>query len=251
MARKRMIDPKFWTDEKLGTLSVYERLLFMGLISNADDKGRLPGHPKIVKGTVFPYDSISEKRMLEMIRSLHDSGLIVCYEANGQQYIYVVNFLKHQYIKKPQESSYPEPQEYLTSTVPVPYQDGTEATPKEKNRIEKNRIEEKDSSGGTATTHTTQYMDFVYLTDEEHLKLVDKLGEPKTLAYIEKLNGYIGQMGEKKAKTKYSSHYFVILNWVRRDNDQSEAKKSGKMGFGNFQQRDYDESELEKLIDNR
>jgi len=245
-----MIDPKFWTDEKLGTLGVHERLLFMGLISNADDKGRLPGHPKIVKGTVFPYDSISEKRMLEMIRSLHDAGLIVCYEAKGQQYIYVVNFLKHQYIKKPQESSYPEPPEYHTSTVPEPYQYGTEATPKEKNRIEKNRREEKEG-GGTASTPPAKYLDYVYLTEEEYAKLADKLGEPKTRSYIDRLNGYIGQIGEKKAKGKYKSHYFVILNWERNDREKEKTSKGGKMGFGDFTQRDYEESELEQLIDNR
>ena len=34
-----MIDPNFWTDEKLGECSIQERLLFMGLISNADDEG--------------------------------------------------------------------------------------------------------------------------------------------------------------------------------------------------------------------
>ena len=52
-----MIDPGFWIDEKLGTISPLARLLFMGLISNSDDEGRLPGHPALIKSQVFPYDA--------------------------------------------------------------------------------------------------------------------------------------------------------------------------------------------------
>ena len=56
MARKRMLSPEFWTDEKLGDCTRDERLLFMGLISQADDEGRGQGNPKLVKALVFPYD---------------------------------------------------------------------------------------------------------------------------------------------------------------------------------------------------
>ena len=56
MARKRMIDPSFWTDEKLGECSVNERYLFMGLISNADDEGYGRANPKLLKSLLFPYD---------------------------------------------------------------------------------------------------------------------------------------------------------------------------------------------------
>ena len=49
MARKRMIDPNFWTDEKLGECSIQERLLFMGLIGNANDEGYGRANSKLIK----------------------------------------------------------------------------------------------------------------------------------------------------------------------------------------------------------
>lgn len=48
--------PKLLEDEKLGELSPSVRLLFMGLISQADDEGRLKGHPGLVKSLIYPYD---------------------------------------------------------------------------------------------------------------------------------------------------------------------------------------------------
>ena len=41
MARIRTIKPEFWTDEKLAPLSPICRLTFLGLVSMADDAGRL------------------------------------------------------------------------------------------------------------------------------------------------------------------------------------------------------------------
>ena len=58
MARKRMLDPNFWTDEKLGECSRDERLLFMGLISSADDEGYGRANPKLLKSLIFPYDDL-------------------------------------------------------------------------------------------------------------------------------------------------------------------------------------------------
>lgn len=60
------------------------------------------------------------------------------------------------------------------------------------------------------------YGEFVRLEKGEYEKLVDRLGEPSTLDYIDRLNNYIGSSGKR-----YKSHYHTILTWVRKD----EAKK--------------------------
>jgi len=62
-----------------------------------------------------------------------------------------------------------------------------------------------------------QYKDFVFLTETEHAQLLNNYWE-KWSAYIRKLNDYIHQIWERKAKNKYKSHYHTILNWLRRDN---------------------------------
>ena len=70
----------------------------------------------------------------------------------------------------------------------------------------------------------TKYLDFVYLTQEEHKELIDRLGEDKTNDMIEKLNNYIGSKGKK-----YKSHYHTILNWVRMEEDKKKTKGDWKI----------------------
>ena len=65
-----------------------------------------------------------------------------------------------------------------------------------------------------------KFGDFVLLTEEEHQKLVELMGEEKTDLYIENLNNYVGQHGRK-----YKSHYYTIRNWYRRDEKENKEKK--------------------------
>lgn len=57
-----------------------------------------------------------------------------------------------------------------------------------------------------------KYLNFVFLTAKEYLKLKDELGEIETNEWIERVNDYIGSTGKK-----YKSHYFTILNWNRKE----------------------------------
>jgi hypothetical protein len=77
------------------------------------------------------------------------------------------------------------------------------------------------SSTVHSSTQLTQldkikHLDFVWLTPLDYSKLTALLGR-EVGSYIERLNGYIGQIGEIKASKKYSSHYHTILNWHRKD----------------------------------
>jgi len=79
------------------------------------------------------------------------------------------------------------------------------------------------------THHKKQFFDFVYLTDEEYKKLIEKFGENMTEQYIEKLNNYIGSKGKK-----YKSHYHTILNWSNKDNEQSTSDRNGHKRDGQY-----------------
>ena len=48
MARKRMIDPKFWTDDKIIEMEPICRLLFIGIWNFADDKGLHLNNSKVL-----------------------------------------------------------------------------------------------------------------------------------------------------------------------------------------------------------
>ena len=148
MARKRMIDPSFWTDEKLGECSIQERLLFMGLISNADDDGYGRANPKLLKSLIFPYDDLRASDLEKWLSHLGGWNIVVLYEYNGQTYYNLPNFLKHQTINKPTPTNFPTldtegvrilTEYYGSTTVVLP------PNRKEENRkeIEENRREKK------------------------------------------------------------------------------------------------------------
>jgi len=59
MARKRMIDPGYWSDDKIIELEPIQRLLFIGMWNFADDAGVLKYSPKQIKARIFPADTNS------------------------------------------------------------------------------------------------------------------------------------------------------------------------------------------------
>lgn len=65
------------------------------------------------------------------------------------------------------------------------------------------------------------YGDFVTLTSDERIKLRERLGEADAVRYIERLNEYIGQIGQKAANKRYRSHYHTISAFT------AETRKSG------------------------
>lgn len=124
MARIRSIKPDFWDDEKIGSLSRDARLLFIGLWNHADDEGRMRANARYVKSKVFPYDDdVDTGGLLAEIACLR---LIRLYKIGGQEYLWIVNFKKHQRIDKPQPSALPEcPAEYSDS-IPGPFEEHSE-----------------------------------------------------------------------------------------------------------------------------
>ena len=59
MARKRMIDPKFWQDDKMMSLTSMHRLLFIGIWNFSDDVGIHKNSNSMLKAEVFPCDDIT------------------------------------------------------------------------------------------------------------------------------------------------------------------------------------------------
>lgn len=118
MARSRNIKPGFFTNDELVELPFEVRLLFIGLWTMADRDGRLSDRPKKIRMEIFPADNVDCDAALEM---LSQSGFITRYMANGERFIQVQNWHKHQspHLKEAQ-STIPAPDEHQTSTVQAP-----------------------------------------------------------------------------------------------------------------------------------
>ena len=107
--RIRTIKPEMWADEKVGQLSRDARLLFIGLITMADDEGRLRGMPAAILGHVFPYDTDALRKLEGWLSELVASGLVVSYQHGGITYFYLPGFTRHQVINKRKDSALPAP----------------------------------------------------------------------------------------------------------------------------------------------
>lgn len=106
--RIRTIKPEFWSHEDIADLAPICRLLFIGLWSMADRRGRLEDRPRRIKASVLPYD---EADIDDLLNQLHAAGFIIRYTLNELELIQVVGFEKHQRINGKEaetESEYPE-----------------------------------------------------------------------------------------------------------------------------------------------
>ena len=106
MARIRTIKPDFWTDEDIVECSVSARLFFIGLLNFADDNGNLVYSAKKLKMQIFPGDSFDCE---PLIYELITHGLLIEYSVNGERFLNIKGFKRHQVINRRSKTSIPEP----------------------------------------------------------------------------------------------------------------------------------------------
>lgn len=239
MARKRMIDPSFWEDEKLGTLEPTARLLFMGLISQADDDGRLKGHPSLLRSLIFPYDeSITIAHIESWLILLADKerSLIARYEVDNQKYIWVRNFKKHQTINKPQKSKLPSYQDsYGIDTVVVHDDDGNVTAQKKGREVKEKGIEgeEKGISPSPSDILNNEHEKHITLFLKQYSVEMDKPYQTeKFFSYIGATDIEIIEAAIKKSKGKGIAYALATLEGMITDGVTRESLKP-KVGDGN------------------
>jgi len=227
MARIRYLKPDFFKDEDLAEHPYWIRLLFAGLWNIADKDGRLEDRIKRIKVDVFPYDNIDiEKGLQELAKPKNGSRkpFIQRYDINGDKFIQIVNWHKHQ---KPHHTE-------KDSTIPP-------APPLNLKGMEKGMENQHEGSAGlnngeiTVKLHKplkTLYLDFVLLTPEEYSKLVAQFGAQGAEDRIARLNEYAHQK-PKKFK-EYGSHYHTILVWARKE-VSDQGSNLTKQQRGNLQ----------------
>jgi len=93
VARARNIKPGFFLNDLLAEIEPLGRLLFAGLWTIADREGRLEDRPKKIKAAVLPYDDCDVDHLLN---ELSKRDFIIRYEVNGEKYIQIVKWEKHQ-----------------------------------------------------------------------------------------------------------------------------------------------------------
>lgn len=93
MARARNIKPGFFKNYDLADQGPVCQMLFAGLWCLADREGRLEDKPRFIKAELFPYYDVDINGELTKLERL---GFVERYMVDGQSYIAVKNFKKHQ-----------------------------------------------------------------------------------------------------------------------------------------------------------
>lgn len=113
MARIRTIKPEFVESESIGKLSRDARLLFILLWTFVDDAGRSRASSRLLASRLFPYDDDALKKIAGWLVELQAGGHIRLYEVDGDSYLDIPNWLKHQKIDHASKSRLPEFRETL------------------------------------------------------------------------------------------------------------------------------------------
>lgn len=118
MARARNIKPGFFANDELVDLPMATRLLFIGLWTIADRAGRLADRPKKIKMAIFPADDVDVSKALDALQS---SEFLLRYQHDGERYIQILAFDKHQNPHKDEkQSTIPAPCKLSADTEDAP-----------------------------------------------------------------------------------------------------------------------------------
>jgi hypothetical protein len=109
MARRRMIDPNFWDSEDVSRLSMFARLMFIGMVSNADDSGRGRANTNYLKSVIFPYDDIRVAEVDKALSEISHNTSVVVYEVARSKYYAFTNWERWQKVDHPTQSVIPPP----------------------------------------------------------------------------------------------------------------------------------------------
>jgi len=110
MTNKRMINGDTFEDEFFTTLSIFDRLLWIGCITKlADDQGRFRDNVALIRSNLFPMDDIPLNEIEKAIQLFSIDGRILRYEKGGKKLIQIVNWWKHQKPRWASASNYPAP----------------------------------------------------------------------------------------------------------------------------------------------
>ncbi|MEV3853135.1 hypothetical protein AB0J38_02290 [Streptomyces sp. NPDC050095] len=108
--RIRTFKPETFQSESLAQVSVYAERTFFGLISRADDHGRVRDLPSALCGELWAVRGGRTPVDLEDdLIQLADADLICRYEdAEGKRYLHIITWYRHQKINRASRSRLPE-----------------------------------------------------------------------------------------------------------------------------------------------
>lgn len=110
MPRIRTLKPEHRQHRKIGPLTDRQYRLWVGMICDADDYGRLVAEPEQLRVTIWGYHrKVKAEQVAADLASLHDLGLVVLYRVDAVLYASFPSWKDHQKVDHPTDSRLPEP----------------------------------------------------------------------------------------------------------------------------------------------
>ncbi len=104
-----MIEPALWQSESMGRLTIRQRLMFIGMFSNADDQGRLRSSAPVIRSLILPFDDVTLSEVEADIQAIQKEDCIILYSCDGSRYAQIVNWWKYQTPQWAYKSLIPKP----------------------------------------------------------------------------------------------------------------------------------------------
>jgi hypothetical protein len=196
---------EFWQEKPFDKKSAWIDLLLM---ANYNGDKKLIGNKMVdvERGEILiTNDDLQNRwgwgntRVRSFLSLLQSESMIVLKTNQKQTSIKIVNYSVYQ--------------DCQTKNKPIPNQKQTNTKPNPKVYIYKEGKEDKEyKEEELKEIYKEKYLEFVFLTNEEYEKLIAQYSEPIIKEIIVRLNNYIGSTG-----TKYKSHYYTLLNWLRKE----------------------------------
>lgn len=221
MARIRTIKPDFFKNEQLSELEPMNRLLFIGLWTQADREGKLEDRPKRLKVEIFPYDEFDINKALFELQSV---GLLIRYVVKVHDienyFIKILTFEKHQQPNiKEAKSTIPEPENCKTLYKHSAY---TVQASQERKGTGRERKGKEGDRGGKIFSPPI----FNDLVDYFFLKKENDWPAEKIQSEAQKFIDHYTSNGWKVGKNKMTVWKAAASGWINRDKEFTQNKKN-------------------------
>lgn len=156
MARIRTLKPEVWMSPQVMNLSAHARLLFLGLITQADDEGRGSADPRRLKAAIFGGDDCTSTDVRRWLDEVSAQRLVVLYQSENDGLLFQLpSWRAHQSIDRPKPSHYPSPPNPKTLST-NDRRMIVEPTPKDREGSEGKGTEGREGIGTDARARTRE-----------------------------------------------------------------------------------------------
>lgn len=229
MARGRMIDKVIILSKKINAVSEGAENLYYRIYVSTDDFGRFHADPKILKGQIYTLRNVPISTIEKRLNELMAVGLVNAYENDGELYLEIVGFEKHQTFRK----DYKRKHEFPTT--------GTKANEVVRTRhtnINKSNIN-KDNINKTKTQSDDVEKEFNLLWpvwpkegrfDKKHclMKLGAIIKQDKLELFKRVTNGYLQFLEHKKVNENFPQKAKHLKTWMNNWEDEREPYENFK-----------------------